>query len=493
MNTIKKKVVMEKGTATTSNEKDEEYKAEQKNVVIRFKNFEGKELENTIEVSLDTAIEELHAFINKLLDNDEALPYSFYYDTYEIKKNLKELKKQFKDFNTELTVPITYHPQNLFVVKPITRQTSSLSGHSDSILSAAFSPDSKQLASGSGDCTVRFWDILTETPRKTGEGHKKWVLVVSWAPNAKRLASGSMDNEVRIWDPETGDCKGALRGHSKWITALAWEPLHKNKTCNRLASASKDATVKVWNVDTHSLLYSMSGHGSCVTKVIWGGQGLVYTSSEDRTIKVWDDEGCLLRSLGGHGHWVNTIALSTEYALRTGCFDEKDETFTSDEKMQERALERYNQLKGSGDERLVSGSDDFTLFMWDPVKSSDPVTRMTGHQQPVNHIAYSPDGRYIVSGSFDKSLRIWDGISAKFVCTLRGHVGPVYQVAWSIDSRYFVSASKDTTLKVWDIRTRKLMFDLPGHADEIYTVDWSPNGEKVVSGGKDRLLKIWRN
>lgn len=234
---------------------------------------------------------------------------------------------------------------------------------------------------------MRFWDILTETPIKTGEGHKKWVLVVSWAPNAKRLASGSMDNEIRIWDPETGDCKGALRGHSKWITAIAWEPLHKNKTCNRLASASKDATVKVWNVDTHTLLYSMSAHGSCVTKVIWGGQGLVYTSSEDRTIKVWDDEGYLLRSLNGHGHWVNTIALNTEYALRTGCFDEKDEKFESDDKMQERALERYNTLKGTGDERLVSGSDDFTLFLWDPAKSADPVTRMTGHQQPVNHVS----------------------------------------------------------------------------------------------------------
>ena len=115
---------------------------------------------------------------------------------------------------------------------------------------------------------------------------------------------------------------------------------------------------------------------------------MIYTSSEDRTIHVWDDEGYLLRSLKGHGHWVNTLAVSTDYVLRTGCFDEKDVKFESDEKMKETALERYNSAKGSGNERLVSGSDDFTLFMWDPVKSSDPVIRMTGHQQPINHVAF---------------------------------------------------------------------------------------------------------
>ena len=63
-------------------------------------------------------------------------------------------------------------------------------------------------------------------------------------------------------------------------------------------------------------------------------------------------------------------------------------------------------------------------------------------------VQFSPDGRWLVSASFDKAIKLWDGVKGSFVATFRGHVGPVYQVAWSADSRLFVSGSKDSTLKV---------------------------------------------
>ena len=87
-----------------------------------------------------------------------------------------------------------------------------------------------------------------------------------------------------------------------------------------------------------------------------------------------------------------------------------------------------------GGERLVSCSDDFTLFMWDPENSKRPVLRMTGHVQAVNHIAFSPDGRYLASASFDRKVKVWDGRTGKFIATLHGHVAAVYQVCWSADS-----------------------------------------------------------
>jgi len=94
----------------------------------------------------------------------------------------------------------------------------------------SFSPDGKSLASGSGDATVRFWDILTETPMKTGaHGHNNWVLVIAWSPDGKVLASGGMDNQVCLWNPTNGKRKGKpMRGHKKWITSLSWQPLHSN-------------------------------------------------------------------------------------------------------------------------------------------------------------------------------------------------------------------------------------------------------------------------
>lgn len=238
----------------------------------------------------------------------------------------------------------------------------------------------------------------------------------------------------------------------------------------------------------------LSGHTLAVTCVKWGGDGMIYTGSQDCTIKVWEtSQGKLIRELKGHGHWVNSLALSTEYILRTGAFDHTRKTYSSPEEMKEAALARYNQMKGNAPERLVSGSDDFTMFLWEPALSKHPKARMTGHQQLVNHVYFSPDGQWLASASFDKSVKLWNGITGKFVASFRGHVGPVYQISWSADSRLLLSGSKDSTLKVWDIRTQKLKQDLPGHADEVFSVDWSPDGEKVASGGKDRVLKLWMN
>ncbi|XP_043814346.1 notchless protein homolog isoform X1 [Manihot esculenta] len=132
------------------------------------------------------------------------------------------------------------------------------------------------------------------------------------------------------------------------------------------------------------------------------------------------------------------------------------------------ALERYNKMKGNGPERLVSGSDDFTMFLWEPAVSTHPKTRLTGHQQLVNHVYFSPDGQWVASASFDRSVKLWNGVTGKFVAAFRGHVGPVYQISWSADSRLLLSGSKDSMLKVWDIRTQKLKQDLPGHADEVF-------------------------
>ncbi|ORZ03817.1 quinon protein alcohol dehydrogenase-like superfamily [Syncephalastrum racemosum] len=461
-------------------------------IVAQLRSPDGDSTGPPLSLPGDATPEQLQLLLNQLLNqNDDPLPYSFYVDDTEIVKNLWTDRK---DKSTEDTITIVYQPQAIFRVRAVSRCTSTLSGHTEAVLSCAFSPDGSKLATGSGDATVRIWDLNTETPQHTLKGHKSWVLSIAWSPDGSILASGSMDNTVRLWDPKTGKQIGdGLKGHTKWITSLSWEPYHLNSKCNRLASSSKDHTVRVWDTTLRRMVFSISQHTAAVTCVKWGGEGLLYTASQDKTIKVWNSNGMLVKTLQGHGHWVNTLALSTDFVLRTGPYDHTCRRPASEEEAKQKALARYKEFKGSKPERLVSGSDDFTMFFWEPETSKKPITRMTGHQKLVNHVNFSPDGRLIASASFDNSVKLWDGATGKFIGNLRGHVGAVYQVCWSSDSRMLISASKDSTIKIWDIKSMKIKVDLPGHLDEVFAVDWSPGGDKVASGGKDKQLKIWRH
>ncbi|ESL06869.1 notchless [Trypanosoma rangeli SC58] len=396
----------------------------------------------------------------------------------------------------ETVVDIQFKPQAKFRVRPVTRCAGTLDGHSEAVLVVSFSPDGEVLASGGGDKEIRLWDVHTLTPTQELKAHTSWVQVLSWAPDGKHLVGGSKDGTLIVWshDGAYGNFKGKRHAaHSGYLSHVSWEPLHRNIDCNRFVSASKDATLKVWHTAI-GLQFSLTGHQACVTCVKWGGENFIYSSSQDRTVIVWDaSNGTPLNILRGHAHWVNFVALSTDLVIRTGAFDHEEKKFDSRAEMQKYAEQRYQEVvvRFGNHERLVSCSDDNTMFLWSPQEQTTPLGRLTGHQGAVFHIQFSPDGTMIASCSADKSVKLWNAADGKFITTFRGHVAPVYHVSWSLDSRLLVSGSRDSTLKLWSVETRELVEDLSGHSDEIFSTDWSPDGQRVATGSKDKKVLIW--
>lgn len=474
MSVPKKIADAKKNNLTEKNVDNESTSALPSEIVSKLLSVEGEELSAEIVLPVETNILDLNILINKLKKNEETHSYVFLIDDIEIKNNIAETIKKIKDFKSDSVIKIIYHPESLFSVKPLTRASATLEGHTDSILTTQFSPNGMYLASGGGDCTVRFWDAETQTPSQCSEAHINWVLIVSFSPDNEKLATGSVDGVLNIWDSESGKsiCKN-IKAHSKWITSISWKPLHLDEDCQELTTTSKDGFLKIWNISNSACLLNVHAHENSITKSIWSGNDYIYTCSQDKLIKIWASNGDCVNVLKGHAHWINTMSINTEHILKTGCYDfeTKKIEFSSKREKYEYAVKRYNKFKMHlNGEKIVSGSDDFTLILWDPLAKDkkQQIARMTGHQGLVNHVQFSPDTLYLASASFDKSIKIWNGHTGAFLFNFRGHVGAVYQISWSPDSRLLLSGSKDSTVKCWNVKVKRLMFELPGHADEVF-------------------------
>ncbi len=146
--------------------------------------------------------------------------------------------------------------------------------------------------------------------------------------------------------------------------------------------------------------------------------------------------------------------------------------------------------------RIVSGSWDKTVKVWDAQTGQEMLT-LKAHTGPVSSVAFSADGKHIVSGSADKTVKVWKAHTGQEALTLKGHSGPVNSVAFSTDGKRIASASghvwdnKPGEVKVWDAASGKEQLTLTGHTRGVPCVCFSPDGKRIASASADQTVRVW--
>jgi guanine nucleotide-binding protein subunit beta-2-like 1 protein len=210
-------------------------------------------------------------------------------------------------------------------------------------------------------------------------------------------------------------------------------------------------------------------------------------------------------SLGGHRNWITSIACTYEQSnlVVTGSRDKKlmvweltpdGETVGYARRLLSGHGEVVQDVTLSSDGQFaLSGSWDKTMRLWD-LNTGNSARTFQGHTKDVNSVAFSGDNRQIVSGSRDKTIKLWNTLAeCKYTIVEDMHTDWVSCVAFSPSAKMplIVSSGWDKLVKVWNLSNCKLRTNLVGHTGVVYSTSISPDGSLCSSGGKDGCVMLW--
>lgn len=280
--------------------------------------------------------------------------------------------------------------------------------HMAGVRALAVTPDGSMAISGSTDRTIRWWETEGWTSTRTVECPGGEVHALAVSPDGARVAAGCKDGSVHIFECENGNCAHALNGHLGFVRAVVFAGP------DNVVSAADDGSVRVWGAVSGRAERTLEGHLGGVLALAVSPDGRdVVSGGRDGAVRVWRlATGALKAMAAAHRGWVQAVACAQ-----------------------------------SG--TVVSAGRDGSVVQWDLREGRE--VRSYEHGGGVEDVLLLPDGRSFCSAGQDGRVIVWDWDSAVSLAEFAGHEGSVHTLAAGRDGRYILSGSADTTVLVWEL------------------------------------------